>query len=87
MCPHCSTPRLESPTTSPVESPSRPLRNPSDARPPNYLRMPLRELRVHANRLYEVLDTSDPPEDAVYEYRLVNSILTLRAEYARRRSP
>lgn len=87
MCPHTSPARLEPLTTAPLGPLPSPRRDASGGRPPNYLRMSMRELRTHANRLYAALDTEDPPEEAVYEYRLVSSILTLRAEYARRRSP
>lgn len=43
----------------------------------------MRELRRHANRLYEALDTVRPSDEAWYEYELVNEILTFRAGLAR----
>lgn len=76
---------------SPHTSPARPdlVRRPAQeaiAQPrPNYLRMSMRELRVHANRLYQALDTQNPPEKARYEYRLVSAILLMRADLARHR--
>ncbi|MFC3300621.1 hypothetical protein FJV46_06695 [Arthrobacter agilis] len=52
---------------------------------PNYLRMPMRELRVEVDRLYEALERAHPASGVHYEYMLVRDILSTRSDLARRR--